>query len=148
MCSYHLQVARDIGMTNARHPLYSPKTFPSFDWHEYVMREELIRTFLWVFLLDTAFVIFNNHPPRMAIKEMRMHLALNEGAFQASTRETCFQSLLSSSANTQVMLTSYCELICRQRLNEESLRRMADLGSLNLFVLTSGEPLSKAFDDQ
>ncbi|CZT23659.1 related to C2H2 transcription factor [Ramularia collo-cygni] len=132
-----IAVARDIGIAHARHPIYSPKTFPSFDWHEYVVREELIRTLLWIFLLDTAFVIFNNHPPRMAIKEMRTHLALNEGAFQALTREACFQLLLSSTTNTQIVLTSYCEMMCRQRLSEESSKSLADVGSLNLFVLTS-----------
>lgn len=111
------------------------------------MREELIRTFLWIFLLDTAFVIFNNHPPRMAIKEMRMHLALNEGAFQAPNREACFQLLLSSTASAHTMLTSYCEMICREPLNEETLRHLADLGSLNLFVLTSCEWFSTYYTE-
>jgi hypothetical protein len=75
----------------------------------------------------------------MAIKELSMHLALNEGAFQASTRESCFQLLLSSNVNTQIMLTSYCEMICRQQLNGKKYAQLADLGSLNLFVLTSGK---------
>lgn len=84
----------------------------------------------------------------MVIKEMRNHLALNEGAFQAPTRESCFQLLLGSNVNTQVMLTSYCELVCTRMLSDDIMENLADLGSLNLFVLTSGNDHLTAPQDQ
>lgn len=37
------QVARDIGIPMAKHLEYGTQLKHEFDWHEYVVREELIR---------------------------------------------------------------------------------------------------------
>jgi hypothetical protein len=39
--------------------------------------------------IDSNDVIFNNLPPRMVIKEMRMHMATPEACFQATTADQC-----------------------------------------------------------
>ncbi|RBR15653.1 uncharacterized protein FIESC28_07294 [Fusarium coffeatum] len=55
-------MARDFGIMSARHP---DSLYENFDWRGFAAREQLIRIFLWIYLLDHAFVIFNNLPPRM-----------------------------------------------------------------------------------
>ncbi|KAJ5970908.1 uncharacterized protein N7479_000826 [Penicillium vulpinum] len=88
-----VSTARDIGITAARHLNYGELGRHEFEWKEYAAREELIRLFTWIFLLDSAFVIFNNLPPRMVIKEIRMHMATPEACFQATTADQCHHQL-------------------------------------------------------
>ncbi|KAK5652309.1 hypothetical protein OQA88_10659 [Cercophora sp. LCS_1] len=136
-----VSVARDIGIENARHLDYSLQSKHDFVWSEYVVREELIRTFLWIFLLDTAFVIFNNLPHRMVIKEMRMHLASPEACFQALTAEECIQQLHSSMSPTSPLfgttLRDAIENMCMNELAVEEQRELSQLGPLNLFAIVS-----------
>ncbi|KAK3495815.1 hypothetical protein B0T13DRAFT_530519 [Neurospora crassa] len=136
-----VSVARDIGIPMAKHLEYGRLLRHEFDWHEYVVREELIRTFLWVFLLDTAFVIFNNLPHRMVIKEMRMHMASPEAVFQAPTAEKCleeiYQWMPSSSPICNTLLRDVLENVIGTTLDADTLQRLARLGPLNLFVVVS-----------
>uniref|UniRef100_A0A093VGT3 Zinc-type alcohol dehydrogenase-like protein n=1 Tax=Talaromyces marneffei PM1 TaxID=1077442 RepID=A0A093VGT3_TALMA len=88
-----LSIVRDLDIMAARHIDYNSKHRNEFDWNEFVSREELIRTFIWVFLMDTAFVTFNNLPPRMVVKEMKMHVAAPESCFQASTADQCYDAI-------------------------------------------------------
>jgi hypothetical protein len=103
-----------------------------------VAREELIRVLLWVFLLDTAFVIFNNLPPRMAIKEMKMHFACNEACFQAATGDLCSQLLSSDPINGKYKLSSLTMMMCKRSIAADDQALLANIGPLNLFALTSG----------
>ena len=119
-----VSVARDIEIRNARHG--------SFDWHAFALHEQLIRLLLWIFLLDTAFVIFNNHPPRMVVREMVMDLATNEAAFQAQTAEEC-RSFLTPSAT----LFESIQQICLEFLDVNQISQLASIGPLNLFAITS-----------
>ncbi|KAK4497141.1 hypothetical protein PRZ48_011591 [Zasmidium cellare] len=130
-------VARDIGINHAKHTPLPPDDFASFSWHDFVIREELIRLFLWILLLDTAFVIFNNLPPRMAIKEMQMQLASSEACFQAATKHECFHWLQVGAVNMKYTLSSLCERLCSESMPQTLLTPLADLGPLNLFALTS-----------
>ncbi|KAI5364036.1 hypothetical protein Slin15195_G096910 [Septoria linicola] len=128
-----IAIARNVGLKHTRHPNY---TDLSFDWHSFVLREELIRVFLWIFLLDTAFVIFNNVPPRMAIKEMQMDFAVREVCFQACSAEECLH-LIMERVQEQRRLSATCEMMCKGLLHAEEAKAMSQLGSVNLFVITS-----------
>lgn len=70
-----------------------------------------------------------------------MNFACSEGCFQAMTAESCFQYLAISNGNeaTKQLLSSLTERICKGSTGVELQTRLADLGPLNLFVLTSGE---------
>ncbi|KAI1616306.1 hypothetical protein EDD36DRAFT_428892 [Exophiala viscosa] len=61
--------ARDT-LHNARHPNYRQQNLCDFSFKNFAAREELIRVCLWIFLLDTAFVIFNNLPPRFDCRRL------------------------------------------------------------------------------
>ncbi|KOS47469.1 hypothetical protein ACN38_g1623 [Penicillium nordicum] len=136
-----VSTARDIGITAARHLNYSELGRHEFEWKEYAAREELIRLFTWIFLLDSAFVIFNNLPPRMVIKEIRMHMATPEACFQATTADQCHHQLqLFLPARSLYWTTSFrgsFESLCKDDLSANIRHLLATLGPLNLFTLTS-----------
>ncbi|KAJ5192745.1 hypothetical protein N7449_008887 [Penicillium cf. viridicatum] len=136
-----VSTARDIGITAARHLNYSELGRHEFEWKEYAAREELIRLFTWIFLLDSAFVIFNNLPPRMVIKEIRMHMATPEACFQATTADQCHHQLqLFLPARSLYWTTSFrgsFESLCKDDLSVNTRHLLATLGPLNLFALTS-----------
>lgn len=135
--------ARDTGIHNARHPDYSRQNLCEFSFSSFAMREELIRVFLWIFLLDTAFVIFNNLPPRMVIREMKMSTANPEACFQAMTAEECFKTLQQENQNDALQpkvafeFKSAFEMLYQAHIDDALSTALADLGPLNLFAMTS-----------
>lgn len=120
-----VSAARDAGIHNAKHS--------EGGWHQWALEEQLIRVLLWVFLLDTAFVIFNNVPPRMVIKEMTLDLACCEAAFQADSADLCF-SLIQRHPLTFCRVV---ESLCTDELQETMLQNLADAGPLNMFAIAS-----------
>ncbi|OQV09477.1 Fungal Zn2-Cys6 binuclear cluster domain-containing protein [Cladophialophora immunda] len=134
-----LSAARDIGMSNARHSVHGlPRN--NFDWAQFVAREELVRTFLWIGLFDVAFVMFNNLPPRIMVKESMYNLACPEACFQAPTAEECAAQIrLWMSGADAISQTTFCaavETLGTETLSREKRRELAYLGPLNLFALT------------
>lgn len=134
---------RDVGIVNARHANYSELTLANFSFSQFAAMEELIRVILWVFLVDTAFVIFNNVPPRMVIKEMKMSPACPEICFQATTSEACFHALQREDTihafrpNQALQFASAFELLYQSSMDDATTMMLADLGPLNLFAMTS-----------
>ncbi|KAL2192657.1 hypothetical protein P885DRAFT_47133 [Corynascus similis CBS 632.67] len=133
--------ARDLGIENARHLDYAALPKHEFNWPEYVAREELIRIFIWIFLLDTAFVIFNNLPHRMVIKEMKMHVATPEACFQAASAEECIDQIHRwmppASLFCSLLLREAIENLCLDNMTPASQEQFAQLGPVNLFAMVS-----------
>lgn len=100
------------------------------------------RLFTWIFLLDTAFVIFNNLPPRLVIKEMRMHMATPEACFQAVSADECHQQIQShlpaGGIYWSLSFRGAFESLSKDTLTPGMCQAIADLGPLNLFALASG----------
>ncbi|KAJ5440032.1 uncharacterized protein N7458_011030 [Penicillium daleae] len=136
-----VSTARDIGITTATHLNYAEMGRHDFEWKEYATREELIRMFTWIFLFDTAFVIFNNLPPRMVIKEMKMHLATPESCFQALTADDCYREiqthLPSGNAYWSLSFRGAFEALAKDTFSPSMRQIIAASGPLNLFALTS-----------
>ena len=130
--------ARDTGISNARHPDYNQQSLCDFSFSSFAVTEELIRVFLWIFLLDTAFVIFNNLPPRMVIREMKLSTAKPEVCFQATTAEDCFNALRGKDhCDTAFDFASAFEMLYQTDIDETLSTALANLGPLNLFAMTS-----------
>ncbi|KIW89239.1 uncharacterized protein Z519_10092 [Cladophialophora bantiana CBS 173.52] len=87
-----ISVARDL-MRYANHVRLDCLDPHTFSWKDFVVKEEVIRSIMYVFLLDTAFTIFNNFPPRMVLREATNDLACPEPCFQASTALDCFNKI-------------------------------------------------------
>ncbi|KAH7190569.1 hypothetical protein BKA60DRAFT_601936 [Fusarium oxysporum] len=77
---------------------------------KFALREELIRTLLYTFLLDSAFVMFYNMSLRMVINELEFGLAATDEHFGASDAEAwavaCSQATLSQSLS--MIMTEDC----------------------------------------
>ena len=130
--------ARDTGISNARHPDYNQQSLFDFSFSSFAVTEELIRVFLWIFLLDTAFVIFNNLPPRMVIREMKLSTAKPEVCFQATTAEECFNALRGKNqCDTAFDFGLAFERLYQTDIDDNLSTTLADLGPLNLFAMTS-----------
>ncbi|CAG8254738.1 unnamed protein product [Penicillium olsonii] len=136
------RIRRDIGITSARHLNYSEQGRHDFEWKEYAAREELIRVFTWIYLLDSAFVIFNNLPPRMLVKEMRLHMTTPEACFQARTADQCHEQIQLFLPNTSlywsISFRGAFESLCKDDPSTDIHHLLATLCPLNLFALTSG----------
>lgn len=72
----------------------------------------------------------------MVIKEMQMSLASSECSFQAANEDLCLGELLKE--DSQHLLSTTCELMCRDSMLADDLATLKGLGSMNLFVITSG----------
>jgi len=138
-----VSTARDIGITTATHLNYSMLVRADFQWKEFAAREELIRLFTWIFLLDTAFVIFNNLPPRMVFKEMNIHMAAPEACFQAETADFCHQMiqlyLPPESTYWGMSFRKTFEALSQLEMPSCLQYSISSLGLLNLFALASGK---------
>ena len=108
-------------------------------------RLTLCRILIWVFLIDSALVLFNNIPPRIALRELKMDLACPEMCFQAETAEKCLQLLekwvSQSQRYGQPSLFSLIRSICKDKVDEESLEWFAHLGFINLWSVVNGKKL-------
>lgn len=151
-----------MDIASSKHPYLDFSDPENFDWHSFISREERIRyihtslvvrleadgdfrTLIYVFLLDSAFVMFNNLPPRMAAAEMRLSLACPEECFQADNLPDSFLRLKQwySSANTSatLSLSAALETLCQKELDDKICRVFATVGILNMFTMVSGENL-------
>ncbi|KAK6819086.1 hypothetical protein RU639_008324 [Aspergillus parasiticus] len=110
-----IAVTRDLHLASAaRHDSHLVDDITQFEWQRFVQIEERIRTSSFVFLLDTAFVIFNNRPPRMFIAELTMNVNCPEAAFQAESASDCFFHLNEWALgilNLFVIISAICMLL-------------------------------------
>lgn len=132
---------RDVGITNAVHLEYTNHDLSTFSWQDFAATEELVRVVLWVFLVDTAFVIFNNLPPRMVITEMIISPAYPEACFQAETAEECFFALQQARAPSKIgphqRFGPAFEQLYEPSPGDTATQALAELGPLNLFAMAS-----------
>lgn len=99
-----------------------------------------------MFLLDHAFTIFNNLPPRMVIREMTSHVAWPESCFQAATAQDCEAEVHAWTARSPFLcnltICEAIEMVCKGDMGDEMHRVFADLGPLNLFAIASGKAIT------
>lgn len=135
-----ISTARDL-MRYAKHGTLDGLQLQDFSWKTFVIREELIRTILYIFLLDTAFTIFNNLPPRMVVREMTNDLACPEPCFQAPTAEDCFDKIREWTAHPLYCkrTTLYAAIRCFGQRSIEPVTQnyLAQAGVLNLWTIVS-----------
>jgi hypothetical protein len=96
-----------------------------------------IRTLIFVHLLDTAFTIFNNFPPRIAITELKMNLACPEACFQAESADDCLLQLINGTTPFN-SIASVVETICEEEIDPTAWHALTQIGVLNSFVIISG----------
>ncbi|KAL3417592.1 hypothetical protein PVAG01_10602 [Phlyctema vagabunda] len=133
-----LSIARDIGFSSMNHNI---RSLDPVSWESFVEREQAIRTFTYIFLLDSAFLIFNNTPPKIMLQELEVELTCSEDIFQAETSEACQALWQLSSINVATQdnftLASAIEAFTRSAINPIT-NLPSRLSTLNLFAIISG----------
>ncbi|KAG5808954.1 hypothetical protein H9Q74_007795 [Fusarium xylarioides] len=110
-------------------------------WTSFGLREELIRTLLYTFLLDSAFVIFYDMSPRMVINELQFGLAATDEHFNAPDAETwfmCTQAAAQRSlAYSRVTLSQSITMIMGEDFGAGRWEVFETISPLNLFAIAS-----------
>ncbi|KAM3419620.1 hypothetical protein BST61_g2958 [Cercospora zeina] len=108
-------------------------------WKEFAVKEELIRTLTYVVLLDAAYVIFNNTPPRMAAGEARFSLSCPESCFQADNVQAWTDAIqpwaLSELGRRQPPVHQVISMLWADSLSDADEILLRSTSSLNLFIL-------------
>ncbi|KAL5343059.1 hypothetical protein BJX70DRAFT_394487 [Aspergillus crustosus] len=132
-------IARELGFASASH--HEP-TQDHEDWERFIAREEFTRTLSYIFLLDTAFVIFNNTPPKISISELQFDPVCPEHCFQAQTAADCFLYLFERdvlpSPLSNHSVAALLSHMCSGDIDPAAREYIAGLGKLNLFIIVSG----------
>ncbi|KAF5584586.1 zinc finger C2H2 type domain-containing protein [Fusarium pseudoanthophilum] len=112
-------------------------------WASFGLREELIRTLLYTFLLDSAFVIFYDMSPRMVITELQFGLAAADDYFNAPDAETwfmCTQAAAQMSLScSQITLSQSITMIMGEDFGTSRWEVFETISPLNLFAIASGK---------
>ncbi|KAH8721710.1 hypothetical protein BGZ61DRAFT_571798 [Ilyonectria robusta] len=111
----------------------------NFDWNEFIFLETLIRTGTFIFLLDSAFVVLHNSPPRMMLSELNIDLTCPDACFEANSAEECFILLYDSKPNgadhPSLNISTTLELLCRTDCDD--LESLKHLSILNMFTIVT-----------
>ncbi|KAJ9361792.1 transcriptional regulator family: C2H2 zinc finger and Fungal Specific TF [Paecilomyces variotii] len=131
--------ARDIGFEFATHDQLEMNDPGQFDWGRWVVTEELMRTMSYIFLIDSAFAIFNNLPPRFVISELKLGLCYPESCFQAECQNTCFQAIKRASRppNARLSIASAVEALCHEEFGTRLITDFSHMSVLNMFCIVS-----------
>ncbi|KAL4934932.1 hypothetical protein BDV06DRAFT_234897 [Aspergillus oleicola] len=130
---------RAMGLSQALHPrIELDSTMSVEEWHNYVLKAEMIRTFNHVFLLDSAFVIFHNSVPRMVLQEMTIDLTCPENVFQASSPGAFKEALRGHQRRTPTPLLTNCvRNLCSEAPDPEVMAHLHGQSALNLFTIAT-----------
>ncbi|KAJ4011156.1 hypothetical protein NW766_007794 [Fusarium irregulare] len=105
-------------------------------WGDFALREECIRTLLYTFLLDCAFVIFHNSVPRMVVTELRFRLASSEELFLAPDPET-WAALQPNVHIQRTTLYQAIDMMMTEEIGPEQWKIFEKMSLLNTFTIIS-----------
>jgi hypothetical protein len=112
-------------------------------WISFATVEDVIRTLTYVFLLDTAWVIFHNTPPRMAVQEIRIACTCPETVFQAVDVQSWAQMIQDWAASEigrrQPTIWQLVTLLWTNQPSQGDWRMLQEMSSLNFFTTASGK---------
>ncbi|KAJ4209631.1 hypothetical protein NW759_013487 [Fusarium solani] len=110
-------------------------------WRDFALKEECIRTLMYVFLLDCGYVMFNNTPPRMVISELQFGLACPESCFKATKLDVWLASmstyLQSQSTYGAMRLSDAIDTMLKAELTAKEAGLFQHTNLVNLFTIAS-----------
>ncbi|KAF5583953.1 uncharacterized protein FSUBG_12960 [Fusarium subglutinans] len=135
-----VSIARSFGLYNLS-LVKLDTTFPTQQkWARFILLESMIRTATYIYLLDSAFVLYYRLPPRVISLELNTGLVCPEICFQAETATECFHHLYLITKGTpdqsRLTVSSAVRLLCSPY--EVDLNMFHSLSSFNMFTLVSG----------
>ncbi|KAL4895983.1 fungal-specific transcription factor domain-containing protein [Aspergillus ambiguus] len=132
---------RSLGLSRGTHGKVNfEEGFAHSSWRTYVRKEEMIRTFNFAFLLDSAFVIFHNSVPRMVLQEMTIDIPCPEEWFQASSSEEFISLFRSYPGMTQspTLLSDCVRQLCTDAPDTDIVAYLSNASKLGLFTIATG----------
>ncbi|KIW50480.1 hypothetical protein PV05_12065 [Exophiala xenobiotica] len=128
-------------VANGRHENLEHVTIDMFRWEEFILKEELIRTLVYMIVLDSSFVILYNTIPRVMVSEMQTAVACPEACFQATTESECLQHLRAWMSHPlwkgrRMSIAGAFEILSGTDLDFQTQQMFAQFGDLNLYILT------------
>ncbi|KAE8396314.1 hypothetical protein BDV23DRAFT_177855 [Aspergillus alliaceus] len=132
-------LARDIGFC-ASHKDFEPPGDPSLSWwRQFIVEEELIRSLIYVFLIDAALATFHNSPPRMVVSELQMDMACAEECFQAGSATECFTAFKAWKKSIlwcdKLSVSGVVRRLCQGSLDDHLVLEFSRMGTLNMFTI-------------
>ncbi|KAH7232910.1 hypothetical protein BKA59DRAFT_559887 [Fusarium tricinctum] len=107
-------------------------------WRLYSLREECIRSLVYVFMLDCAFVMFNNTAPRMVVGELQFGLTSPEDWFHATTSSDWLECVRNSPRIDQgISLCDAINKIMQGVLDATDCKIFEQTSLLNHFAIIS-----------
>ncbi|RDW88049.1 hypothetical protein BP6252_00081 [Coleophoma cylindrospora] len=133
--------ARGLGFGRATHEAGKSWTTNDFDWHSYAAVEELIRTFSFIFLVDSSYVIFNNAPSRLLLHELTFDLQSPSECFYAPDSQSCLYELQrlvpAGCLRSRLSFSDSVQILHQNSFDEATSDAFLQLDSLNLFSIVS-----------
>ncbi|KAH7070776.1 hypothetical protein BKA63DRAFT_84233 [Paraphoma chrysanthemicola] len=129
--------SRDLGFDQANHITDLDLDLKIIDWPRYVLNEEYIRTYIYIFLFDNQYAIFHGTPPRMKLSELNMTFPCPEPCFRASTGDELLLVLqeLGRPPFWQHKIRNIVQLLCSEHEHPTELPDMAGMSVLCLVTL-------------
>ncbi|KIW71365.1 hypothetical protein, variant [Phialophora macrospora] len=133
-------MARELGFQNGRHENLEDVTRDTFSWEEFILKEELVRTLVYMIVLDSAFGILYNTIPRVMVSEIQTDLVCPEACFQATTESECLQHLLAWTSHPlwkgrRLSIAGAFGILSGTNLDFQTQQMFAQFGDLNLYLL-------------
>ncbi|EXJ75824.1 uncharacterized protein A1O5_00331 [Cladophialophora psammophila CBS 110553] len=134
-------LARAFGFAQGKHTDLRDTIERGFSWSRFVEREELIRTLIYVFALDSGFLIFYNLPPKLVVQEATVSLICPEACFQAHTAAECEEYVRMWTSHRlyspNFSLSSAIEILCSKQLSPDHRDLFVEIGSVNLLIIAA-----------
>ncbi|VTT63515.1 unnamed protein product [Fusarium fujikuroi] len=134
-----ISIARSFGLYNLSMEKLDT-TFPTQQkWAGFILLESMIRTATYIYLLDSAFVLYYRLPPRVISLELNTVLVCPEACFQAESAAECFLQLHMATKErpnqSQLTVSSAVRLLCSP--HNMDLNMFRHLSSFNMFTIIS-----------
>ncbi|KAF5536415.1 hypothetical protein FNAPI_11757 [Fusarium napiforme] len=137
--SHIASIARSFGLYNLTLGSLDATSPTNQKWTKFILIESMIRTATYIYLLDSAFLLFWRLPPRVMSLELSTGLVCPEACFQAASAAECFLHLYTATKARQsqfrLRISSCVRLLCSSQHVDLDLFR--NLSSFNMFTIVS-----------
>ncbi|OQE30973.1 hypothetical protein PENFLA_c002G00743 [Penicillium flavigenum] len=132
-------LARHLGIGNASHRHLKVHDGSQAWWQQFAEEEEIMRTIIFIFLIDAALVIFHNSPPRIMVSELKMDVSCPEACFQAESATECLSHFEKWTTTRfwrrRLSIVSVVRQICQAKIDDDLVEEFSIIGTLNLFTM-------------
>ncbi|EXL73368.1 hypothetical protein FOPG_11299 [Fusarium oxysporum f. sp. conglutinans race 2 54008] len=134
-----VSIARSFGLYNLSLAKLDTTFSTQQKWARFILLESMIRTATYIYLLDSAFVLYYRLPPRVISLELNTGLVCPEVCFQAESAAECFLQLHMATMGKQnqssLTVSSAVRLLCSPHNLDLSI--FHNLSSFNMFTIIS-----------